>query len=86
MSLKRKYDSDNIKFGSTSIEENKEIRPQSVISAVVLSNKALKLAKLERYLKTYHANISDQPTEKLENSKKMKTGAAYRSSEKVLSV
>ena len=91
--LKRKYDIDYIKFGFTAIEVNKEIRPQCVICAAVLSNEALKPAKLQRHLKTNHVNISDRPPEffagKLGNLKKMKlgkTGAAYELSEKLLSV
>ncbi|KAK9685628.1 hypothetical protein QE152_g37889 [Popillia japonica] len=99
MAPKPKYDSDYIKFGFTAIEfgftaieVNKEIRPQCVICAAILSNEALKPAKLERHLKTVHSNLSDRPPEffagKLENLKKMKlgkTGAAYESSEKALS-
>ena len=92
MAPKRKYDSDYIKFGFTAIEVNKEIRPQCVICAAVLSNEALKPAKLERHLKTVHSNLSDRPPEffagKLENLKKMKlgkTGTAYELSEKALS-
>ncbi|KAK5644150.1 hypothetical protein RI129_007995 [Pyrocoelia pectoralis] len=63
MPPKRKYDSDYIKFGFTSIEVNKEIRPQCVICAAVLSNEALKPAKLARHLKTNHGNVSDRPPE-----------------------
>lgn len=92
MAPKRKYDSDCIKFGFTAIEVNKEIRPQCLICAAVLSSEALKPAKLERHLKTVHSNLSDRPPEffagKLENLKKMKlgkTGTAYESSEKALS-
>ena len=92
MPPKRKYNSDYIKFGFTSIEINKEVRPQCVICATVLSNEALKPTKLERHLKTNHANFSDRPSEffagKLENLKKMKLGtigSAYESSEKALS-
>lgn len=91
MAAKRKYDSAYLKFGFTSIEVNKEVRPQCVICATVLSNEALKPTKLERHLKTAHPNLSDRPTEfftgKLENLKKMKlgkSGVAYESSEKAL--
>lgn len=91
MAPKRKYDCDYLKFGFTSIEVNREVRPQCVICAAVLSNEALKPTKLERHLKTAHPNISDRPPEffagKLENLKKMKlgkSGTGYESSEKAL--
>lgn len=91
MAAKRKYDSAYLKFGFTSIEVNKEVRPQCVICATVLSNEALKPTKLERHLKTVHPNLSDRPPEffagKLENLKKMKlgkSGTVYESSEKAL--
>lgn len=61
----RKYDSDYIKYGFTAIEVNKEIRPQCVICTAVLSNDALKPAKLERHLKTVHPNFSDRPTKRI---------------------
>nr|CAD7405088.1 unnamed protein product [Timema poppensis] len=91
VNLKRKYDSDYIKFGFTAIEVIKEVRPQCVICTMVLINEALKPAKLERHLKTVHHNLSDQLTEniagKLENLKKMKrdkTGQRHELSEKAL--
>ena len=92
MPPKRKYDNDYIKFGFTSIEVNRETRPQCVICAVVLSNDALKPAKLERHLKTVHPNLSDRSPEffsgKLENLKEMKlgpSGSRFESSQKALS-
>ncbi|KAE9529996.1 hypothetical protein AGLY_011458 [Aphis glycines] len=92
MAPKRKYDDGYIKFGFIAIETNREIRPQCVICATVLSNDALKLAKLERHLKSVHPTLSDGPPEffmgKSENLKKMKlgtSGSRFESNEKVLS-
>jgi hypothetical protein len=51
-----------------------------VICATVLSNDALKPAKLERHLKSVHPKLTDRPPEffagKLENLKKMKLGTS----------
>jgi len=92
MAPKRKYDDGYIKFGFIAIETNREIRPQCVICATVLSNDALKPAKLERHLKSVHPTLSDRPPEffmgKSENLKKMKlgtSGSRFESNEKVLS-
>ncbi|XP_025198500.1 protein ZBED8-like [Melanaphis sacchari] len=78
MSRKRKYDDSYIKYGFTEIEVNREIRPQCVICTVVLSNNALKLAKLLRHLHTIHPTLKDQPPEffegKCKSLKKMKLG------------
>ncbi|XP_067628065.1 SCAN domain-containing protein 3-like isoform X2 [Eurosta solidaginis] len=78
MAPKRKYDSNYIKFGFTSIENKGEIKPQCVICSTVLANEALKPAKLKRHLDTVQPNLSDRPVEffegKLENLKKMKLG------------
>lgn len=80
MALKRKYDSDYIKLGFTSIEINGETRPQCLICTTVL---ALKPAKLERHLKTVHLNYCDRPREffegKLINLKKIKLGPSGKS-------
>lgn len=91
MPPKRKYNDEYIKFGFTDITVNKEVRPQCVICTTVLSNDALKPAKLERHLKTVHPNLSDRSREffegKKENFKKMKlgtSGARFETSEKVL--
>ncbi|XP_050065774.1 protein ZBED8-like [Aphis gossypii] len=92
MAPKRKYDDGYIKFGFIAIETNREIRPQCVICATVLSNDALKPAKLERHLKSIHPTLSDRPPEffmgKSENLKKMKlgtSGSRFESNDKVLS-
>ncbi|KAL4097758.1 hypothetical protein QTP88_022480 [Uroleucon formosanum] len=78
MSRKRKYDDSYIKYGFTEIEVNREIRPQCVICTVVLSNDALKPAKLLRHLHTIHPTLKDQPPEffegKCKSLKKMKLG------------
>ena len=54
------------------------MRPQCVICAAVLSNDALKPAKLERYLKNVHPTLCSKPPEcfegRLQNLKKMKLG------------
>ncbi|VVC24189.1 Hypothetical protein CINCED_3A016146 [Cinara cedri] len=63
MPPKRKYNDEYIKFGFTDITVNKEVRPQCVIFTTVLSNDALKPAKLERHLKTVHPNFSDRSRE-----------------------
>lgn len=91
MPPKRKYDNSYIKFGFTSIESNREIKPQCVICATVLANDALKPAKLKRHLDTVHPNFSDRPPEffegKLENLKKIKlgpSGTRFTTSEKSL--
>ncbi|XP_008188989.1 zinc finger BED domain-containing protein 5-like [Acyrthosiphon pisum] len=47
MPPKRKYNDEYIKFGFTDITVNKEVRPQCVICTTVLSNDALKPAKLD---------------------------------------
>lgn len=93
MPPKRKYDDDYIKLGFTSIEINGEIRPQCILCATVLSNDALKPAKLERHLKSMHPKYCDRSREffegKLTNFKKMKlgpSGTSYAASEKTLSV
>lgn len=52
MPPKQKYDSDYIKFGLMTIEINKEVSSQCVISATVLSNDVLKLTKFEHHWKT----------------------------------
>src|SRR5215469_10662173 len=88
---KRKYDSDYIRFGFTAIEVNNQVRPQCVICTAVLSNDALKPAKLQRHLNSVHPNLSDRPPEyfsgKLENLKKMelgKSGSRFATTERVL--
>ncbi|XP_045470679.1 zinc finger BED domain-containing protein 5-like [Harmonia axyridis] len=93
MAPKRKYDNSYMKFGFTSIESNGEIKSQCVICATVLSNEALKPAKLKRHLETVHPSLSDRPLEfserKLENLKKMKLGSSgtrFATSEKSLVV
>ena len=63
MALKRKYDDGYIKFGFIAIETKREIRPQCVICAAVLSYDALKPVKLERHLKSVHPKLSDRPPE-----------------------
>ncbi|CAG4975756.1 unnamed protein product [Colias eurytheme] len=92
MPPKRKYDDDYIKLGFTSIEINGETRPQCVLCATVLSNDALKPAKLERHLKTVHPKFCNRSREffegKLTSLKKMKlgpSGTSYETSEKTLS-
>lgn len=92
MAPKRKYDDSYIKFGFIAIETNHETRPQCVICSTVLSNDALKPAKLERHLKTVHPKLSDRPPAffmgKSENLKKMKlgtSGSRFELNEKVLS-
>lgn len=83
MAPKRKYTSneDYLKFGFTCIEFNGKVKPQCVTYAVVLSNEALKPAKLERHLKTMHPTISDKSAEyfqgKVMNLKKMKLGVDW---------
>lgn len=91
MAPKRKYDHSYIKYGFTSIECNGEIKPQCVICATVLSNDALKPAKLKRHLDTVHSNFADRTPQffegKLENLKKMKlgpSGTRFATSEKTL--
>jgi hypothetical protein len=59
MASKKKYGDGYIKFGFIAIETNREIRPQCVICVTVLSNDALKPAKLERHLKSVHSKFSD---------------------------
>lgn len=88
---KRKYDDSYIKFRFIAIETNRETRPQCVICSTVLSNDALKPAKLERHIKTVHPKLSDRPPAffmgKLENLKKMKlgtSGSRFELNEKVL--
>ncbi|KAL4112208.1 hypothetical protein QTP88_016039 [Uroleucon formosanum] len=91
--IPKKYDDSYIKFGFIAIETNHETRPQCVICSTVLSNDALKPAKLERHLKTVHLKLSDRPLAffmgKSENLKKMKlgtSGSRFELNEKVLSV
>ncbi|XP_008182498.1 protein FAM200B-like [Acyrthosiphon pisum] len=78
MSRKRKYDDSYIKYGFTEIEANREIRPRCAICTVVLSNDALKPAKLQRHLHTIHPTLKDRPPEffegKCKSLKKMKLG------------
>ncbi|XP_050522898.1 protein FAM200B-like [Daktulosphaira vitifoliae] len=91
MSKKRQYDSSYIKYGFTEIEINREIRSQCVICTVVLSNDALKQAKLQRHLHKVHPTLKDRPPEfferKCKSLKKMKlgpSGASVASSQQVL--
>src|SRR5215469_5564523 len=91
MSSKRKYNSDYIRFGFTAIKVNNQVRPQCVICTAVLSNDALKPAKLQCHLNSVHPNLSDRPPEyfsgKLENLKKMKlgkSGSRFATTERVL--
>jgi len=90
MPPKRNYNDVYIKFGFTDITVNKEVKLQCVICTTVLSNDALKPAKLERHLKTVHINFIDRSRElfedKNENFKKMKLGTSstrFETSEKV---
>lgn len=61
-------------FSLKMIEVNTGIRPQCVLCAAVLSDEALKPAKLESNLKTNQANLNHRPSDffpgKVENLKK----------------
>jgi len=59
MSRKRKYYDSYIKYGFNEIEVNREKRPQCEICTVVLSNDALKTAKLQQHLHTIHPTLKD---------------------------
>lgn len=79
-SKKRKYSNDYLKFGFAFIEINGEEKPQCVVCTTVLSNEAMKPAKLERHLKTVHPDLSQKPLgyfqSKVESLKKMKLGSS----------
>jgi len=55
-----------IKYEFTEMEINRKIRPKFVISTIVLSNDALKQAKLQRHLNKVHPTLKDRRPEYFE--------------------
>lgn len=93
MAPKRKYSEDYLKFGFTSIVTNGEVKPQCVICSIVLSNDALKPAKLERHLKSVHPSYTNKSLDyfkgQLVNMNKMKlgpSGTMYATNSKALKI
>jgi hypothetical protein len=56
----RKYDEDYVKYGFVESAASSD-RPQCLICNKILSNEALKPAKLKRYLTTQHPDLADKP-------------------------
>lgn len=85
----RKYNSDYLSLGFTYSGTENEPKPQCVICFEILSNEAMKPAKLRRHLETKHPDCKSKPAEffkiklgELKNSKKlMSVSAGISSSE-----
>lgn len=76
VSKKRLFNEDYIKYGFTVLDKNGTQLPQCVVCHLVLSNDAMRPARLERHLTTNHVALKDKPKDyfvaKLNTFKRMK--------------